>query len=364
MPRRHLSLAACSALLLIGLQSGCGHGEHRLRHGAALGLSRYYNPLASSNPASSDVIPVHDPSLARAADGTYVAFTTDLPFLHSRQLLAMRCSRDLLVWHSCGYVFPTMPEWARQEFPEAVGLWAPDISYFNGQYHLYYTVSSLGSQHSAIALATSPTLDPAAPGFHWTDRGVILRSHTGDDFNAIDAAILVDPGDPARIWLTYGSFWHGIFQQEVQASTGRLVANSTRYHLAEQPSDREGAIEGSAMVAHHGWYYLFASVGICCAMPIERDTYQQIVGRSRSPHGPFVAEDGSPLLRGGGTILLTSDEHWLAPGGGSLLLQGEDVWLAFHALDRRNQGALNLWVEHVEWRDDWPVLTPQAAPMR
>jgi len=71
--------------------------------------------------------------------------------------------------------------------PEARGAWAPDISYFNGRYHLYYALSTFGSRNSAIGLATSPTLDPADPKYAWTDEGMVLRSFQDkDDWNAID----------------------------------------------------------------------------------------------------------------------------------------------------------------------------------
>ena len=36
-------------------------------------------------------------------------------------------------------------------------LWAPDISYHNGKYYMYYAASTFGSNHSAIFLATSTT---------------------------------------------------------------------------------------------------------------------------------------------------------------------------------------------------------------
>ena len=317
--------------------------------------------MPAESPLLGNMVPVHDPSLARSADGTYLVFDTDVPFLRSEHFLEQRCSRDLVSWHGCGYAFATLPEWVRHDFPEASGLWAPDISFFNGVYHLYYSVSTLGSQHSAIGMATSPTLDTADPRFHWTDAGVVLRSAQGDAFNAIDPNIFVEPavaGAQPRVWLNFGSFWHGLFQQEIDARTGRLIAGSQRFHLAEQPAARGHAIEGSAMLAHGGWYYLFASTGLCCAMPIERDTYQQIVGRSRSVHGPFVAQDGSRLLDGGGTVLLSSDENWIGPGGGSgwSTPDGASAWWTFHALHRRENGALDLWVVPLDWQDEWPVL--------
>ncbi len=329
----------------------------------ALTPSLSYTALPTADPLLGDVIPVHDPSITRRADGTYVVFTTDLPFLNSPHFLKQRCSADLVTWAACGYVFDTMPAWVKAEFPDAVGLWAPDISWFGGLYHLYYAVSTLGSQHSAIGVATNRTLDPNDPQYEWVDGGEVLASSAGADFNAIDPNVLVDStGTETHVWLNYGSFWGGLYQQELDPTSGRLMPGAVPYHLAQQPAAANGAMEGAAMIAHNGWYYLFASVGICCNIPIEQDTYQQIVGRSRSVHGPFLAQDGTDLLQGGGTVLLTSDSNWLAPGGGSLWqsADGGQTLLTFHALERSQNGALALWVEPVTWKNDWPVL--QTAP--
>ncbi len=328
---------------------------------ASMHLSSSFTPLAADDPLRGDTLPVHDPSLSRISDGSWIAYTTDLPFLHSIPSLLQRCSPNLTDWHDCGAVFPTLPGWIAAQYPAAVGLWAPDISFFGGLYRMYYAVSSLGSQHSAIGMATNATLDPSDPRYGWQDQGPVLASEPGNDFNAIDPNIMLEPasgGGPPHVWLNYGSFWGGLYQQELDPGTGKLLAGGTRYHLAQQPASLNGAIEGAAMAAHNGWFYLFSSVGICCTIPIEGDNYQQIVGRSRSIHGPFVAEDGGRMLDGGGTVLLTGDANWLAPGGGSLWqsVDQSQTLLAFHALRRAQNGALYLWIEKVAWKDDWPVL--------
>lgn len=346
--------------MLLLLFPGCAHW--RPQGGSPLQRCRFCRPLPATDPLRGNVVPVHDPSLVRAEDGSYRVYSTDIPFLRSPNFLEQRCSRDLLEWHGCGYVFPSLPSWVRAGFPEVEGLWAPDLSFFNGKYHLYYAASTLGSQHSGIGLATNTTLDGDRPGYHWADHGPVITSEAGDDFNAIDPNVTIEPvpGGKPRVWLNYGSYWHGIFQQELDSRTGKLLAGGKRYHLAEQPADRNGSVEGSSLVRHNGWYYLFASVGYCCLMPIERDTYQQIVGRSRSVHGPFVDEHGQPLLRGGGTVLLTSDDRWLAPGGGAVWqdADGKGSLIAFHALHRPENGAMHLWVERICWAGDWPLLAP------
>src|SRR5215472_15215085 len=88
---------------------------------------------------------------------------------------------------AAGFVFDTFPQWVIQEIPGSRGAWAPDISYFNGRFHLYYAISTFGSQNSAIGLATNKTLNPASADYHWSDEGLVLSSYQGkDDWNAID----------------------------------------------------------------------------------------------------------------------------------------------------------------------------------
>ena len=334
----------------------CGTGCTRVD--APLAPTRYGSTGLEENPLSGDVLPVHDPSLIRQGDTLY-AFTTDLPFTMATFYLPIRCSPDGRVWKACGHVFDAMPGWIRDKVPGAQGLWAPEVAYFHGVYHLYYAASTLGLQRSAIGLATNATLDPHAPNYRWVDQGEVLASQPGDDFNAIDPNVLVEndsPGD-AEVWLNYGSVWSGIKQRRLDASTGKLSAASPHvYTLAARPHGLE--IEGASLIRHGDFYYLFVSIDRCCEIPIEKDTYRQVVGRSRSAHGPFVGEDGSKLLRGGGTVLLASNEKWLAPGGGSAYQDPKtgETLLVFHALRRSENGALYLWIKQVTWRDGWPVL--------
>jgi len=60
-------------------------------------------------------------------------------------------STDLKQWRPVGRVFDArVPDWARREVPGASGVWAPDLSFHDGLYHLYYSVSTMGSQRSVI----------------------------------------------------------------------------------------------------------------------------------------------------------------------------------------------------------------------
>ena len=340
------SLACMAALLLL---TGCGsffYPERAIAPPAAL----------TRNTLRGDILPVHDPVLIRQ-DPTWYAITGDVGFLPPGKYLPIRCSPDRITWKPCGHIFDALPAWVRSTVPQAKELWAPDITWFHDAYHVYYVASRLNSQQSAIGLVTNTTLDPADPEYRWVDHGIVLSSRPGDNFNALDPGILLDVD--GRIWLSYGSYWSGIKQREIDPATGKLLAsNSTIYSLAARLRIPDHSLEGGSILRHNGFYYLFASIGRCCEIPIELDTYQQIVGRARSPHGPFIDQAGVSMRRGGGNLLLTSTADWLAPGGGSASFDPKTgrALLAFHALKRSENGALYLWIKQIDWVQDWPVL--------
>jgi arabinan endo-1,5-alpha-L-arabinosidase len=66
-------------------------------------------------------------------------------------------------WTAGKPLFDHIPEWAVKAVPGTKEMWAPDISFENGRWRMYYAVSTFGGNRSAIGLFTSPTLDPAAP---------------------------------------------------------------------------------------------------------------------------------------------------------------------------------------------------------
>lgn len=310
--------------------------------------------LTDSYTATGDVTPVHDPSLIRQGN-TWYSFSSDSNGTPTNAFLDIRCSSDLTQWKACGSVFTQIPSWITANIPGAGRLWAPDISYFNGLYHVYYAASTSGSQQSAIGLATNRTLDLADPAYQWVDQGVVLTSHPGENFNAIDPNILVD--SDGRVWLTYGSYWSGIKQREIDPASGLLAAASQVYSLAERPKVNLDPIEGPFLVHHSNFYYLFVSIDFCCNADLNTDNYKEAVGRSTSPHGPFYAEDGTPMMQGGLTVILQGSGQWLAPGGASVYTDPEQGdLLIFHALKPSENGASYQWVKSMQWSNDWPVL--------
>lgn len=303
-----------------------------------------------------DTATIHDPSIF-FQNGTYYLFSTDPSNPEEGHHLPIRCSEDKIGWRACGEVLTAIPGWVTKEVRGLKGLWAPDVSYFNGLYHVYYCGSLLHTQISVIGLATNTTLDPSSPDYRWVDRGKVIASKKGDDFNALDPNILVDSDE--RVWLTYGSYWTGIKQREIDAKTGMLLAtDAARYELARRPGVPDDAIEGASLVRHEGYYYLFLSVDHCCESEMAKNNYKQVVGRSPSPHGPFADVAGVSLMEGGASILIEGNKSWAAPGGGTVYLNQEsgDSMIVFHALDMSRGADASLWIKGVGWKDDWPIL--------
>jgi arabinan endo-1,5-alpha-L-arabinosidase len=344
IPRFSLVLALLLPLLSCGGSNSSSTGSPPLT-----GVLAHYT-------LTGDVQYVRDPSVIRQGT-TYYQFGTDNGAPGSNYIL-IRCSSDRLKWTICGHIFDQIPAWVTAAVPGVVGLWAPDISFFNGLYHVYYAGSTFASNRSVIGLATNPTLDPSAPSYHWTDRGEVLGSIPTDDFNAIDPSLLVD-GD-GTVWMTYGSFWTGIKQRQIDPATGMLLAsNPTIHSLATRPNVQFNPIEGSSLVHHGAFYYLFASFDFCCNPDPYQCNYRIMVGRSTSVNGPFTDENGAAMLQGGGTPLLAGNgSTWNAPGGETVYLdQQEGDLIVFHAIQLPS-GIAWLFANRLTWVNDWPSIQP------
>lgn len=312
--------------------------------------------MSLADRVTGDIAPVHDPAIIKQGD-TYYLFSTSLSRDGTGQI-PIRVSKDLINWMPAGTVFARMPDWAKHEIPKAHGIWAPDISLVNGEYRLYYAVSTFGSNRSAIGLATSPTLDPGAPNYKWTDKGKVLASTVADDFNAIDPAAIMDR--EGRAWLAFGSFWTGIKMVRLDPATGlRLPDDRKVYSLARRPAP--DAIEAPFLIEHDGYYYLFASFDFCCRGA--DSTYYTVVGRSKAIVGPYLDPDGRPMTGGFGQIVLHAKldptQRWRGPGHSAILKDGDRLFIVYHAYDAQHRGIPTLRINALGWTaDGWPVARP------
>ncbi|WP_235527673.1 arabinan endo-1,5-alpha-L-arabinosidase [Sphingomonas sp. Leaf38] len=312
-------------------------------------------PPSLNDRLSGDIVPAHDPVLIREGD-SYYSYSTGQ---NGRLPILARTSRDLVTWRALPGPIAAIPDWALAAVPGAKDIWAPDIAYANGRYRLYYSVSTFGKQRSVIGLLTSPTLDPAKPGYGWRDDGLVIASKDGDDYNAIDPNFARDR--QGGQWLAMGSYWTGLKLARLDPATGKLaVPGAPLIPIARRAPGPNTAIEASFIVDHGGWYWLVASFDHCCRGA--KSDYHLVIGRSRAITGPYVDRAGVAMRDGGGTVLLQADaagkDRFRGPGHAGFLhdRDGRD-YLIYHAYDRDRHGAATLRLARMRWsRDGWPAL--------
>lgn len=292
---------------------------------------------------------IHDPVMAKEGD-TYYLFSTG-----SRIIII--CSQNMIEWAWCGRVFERNPAWLQEAVPGVGDLWAPDISFFHGKWHLYYSGSTFGSNRSVIGLVTNVTLDPDSPDYNWVDEGEVIRSRPTDAWNAIDPNVAFDTdGQP---WLAFGSFWSGIKLRKLDSTTGKpAIDDETLYPLAQRFTNN-GAVEAPFITHRNGDYYLFLSFDNCCRGA--ESTYNVRVGRADAITGPYLDREGKALLEGGGTPLLAAYDRWRGPGHNGVYLEDGIYWIVYHAYDAKQVGIPKLRIEALGWDDEgWPYLASQT----
>ncbi|MEZ4666396.1 MAG: arabinan endo-1,5-alpha-L-arabinosidase [Anaerolineae bacterium] len=296
---------------------------------------------------SGDITQVHDPAIIKA-DGAYYVFCTGIG-------VPIRKSTDLLTWErpKPGKAIQQLPNWVRKAMPNIFDQWAPDISFYNNKYHLYYAVSTFGSNRSVIGLMTNISLDGVNPAYQWVDEGLVIESVSTNNYNCIDPNLIIDAeGVP---WLAFGSFWSGIKMRRLDYNTGKLSDEDTTLYSLAQRFENNGSVEAPFIIRHHDYYYLFASFDQCCQGAAS--TYRVMVGRSDSITGPYLDRDGVELLKGGGTQVTFPTDRWRGPGHNSILHDDDKDYIVYHAYDAPLAGIPTLHIDPLEWDSEgWPFI--------
>ena len=329
---------------------------------AGSGPDRYHNPVSAG---FADTFA--DPVVVRGDDGLWYAYGTSDPLREGEKQahrVPIARSADLVDWTYVGDAFAPdqRPSWAAP----GAAFWAPDVRRVGDHWVMYVTVTDTGVSadtfDTAIGAATAPT--PTGP---WTfaDQPVVApRPGGGGGYLwTIDPSQFTDVD--GRTYLYFGSYYGGVSVTELTADGLRAVGTPTLVAV-------DNKFEGSYVLRHDGWYYLFASTANCCAGPATGYSVQ--VGRSRGPRGPFVDRDGLRLdaSRAGGTPVLTQNgNRWIGTGHNGFLtdLSGQD-WIVYHAIDRADPyldepfgiNERPMLLDRLDWIDGWPTVNAGAGP--
>ncbi|RLN72490.1 hypothetical protein BBJ28_00004559 [Nothophytophthora sp. Chile5] len=291
-------------------------------------VSGYANPKLCTGTCTN----AHDPSIIRRDDGTYFRFSTGNKIaIHSAPALTGPWT----------YQGAAVPSGSKINLTGKNDLWAPDVSKVGDMYYLYYSVSSFGSQSSAIGLTRSKTMEAGS----WTDLGSTgIASDSSKKYNAIDPN-LFKVG--SSYYLNFGSYWQDIFQVKM-ASTPTKSAGAAAYQMAF--TSNYEVVEGSYMFSYNGYYYLFFSKGSCCGYdttrPAKGKEYRILVCRSKSATSGFKDKSGTDCKNNGGTVVLESHGYVYGPGGQGVYNDpkyGPIVYYHYGKISYRQIGAMTMF---------------------
>jgi GH43 family beta-xylosidase len=269
-------------------------------------------------------------------------------------------SRNLVDWEEVGGALEPLPgEWPCQ--------WAPEVSYLNGIFYLYYSLGNEATMHIRVATAAHP----AGP---FRDSGRIL---TSEPF-AIDAHVFADD-DGAR-YLFYATDY--IEHQYVGTGTARsrmsdpytlegpsVPVTRARHdwqvydpQRAEKGGVRWHTIEGSFVLKHKRRYYQMFSGG----------NWQNLsYGVSYALSDDISTQEEWQQVADGLTvrpILQTVPEKVIGPGHNSVV-RGPDnrqLFCVYHRWDIESSARV-MAIDPLDWAGDrmlllGPSFTPQPQP--
>lgn len=317
----------------------CGLVAQASPHNDSLPLAG--DPTVYTNPVFNHDFP--DPNLVKGKDGFFYAYSTQTNWTADgiaggQRIIPILRSKNLVQWEIAGAALLKKPDWKAEG-----GIWAPDAVFYKDQYFLYYSFSTWGDPNPGIGVATS-----GKPGGPFTDHGKLFLSKELGVDNSIDAQFFEDGGKPYLIW---GSF-HGIYGVELSADG---------LHIAGQKFKIAGsAYEGSYILKRNNFYYYFGSTGTCCEG--EKSTYRVLVGRSTDFKGPYVDQQGKPLLDNGGTLLLqrnAGSSGFVGTGHNGDIITDDagDTWILYHAFENK-PGAKQrkMLLDKITWHNGWPSI--------
>lgn len=308
-----------------------------IRKGAlalALGCTALASQAASW--ALTGDLGVHDPAITKEGS-TWWTFSTG-------QGIQVLYSGNGTAWSRGVQIFSKAPSWWATYVPAHSGLdvWAPDVATYNGRTWLYYSISTFGSNTSAIGLVSASSI---AKG-DWRDDGKVISSKSGsNDYNTIDPNLTFDSsGNP---YLVFGSWFSGIKITKLDKSTMKPTGSLTT--LAK----RSGGIEAPVIIYRDGYYYLFVSIDKCCQGV--NSTYKIAYGRSTSITGPYTDKSGNKMTDGYATVFDSGNSRWKGPGGQDIYRDSSYSIIARHAYDANNNGAPTLLISDLKFSSGWPT---------
>jgi arabinan endo-1,5-alpha-L-arabinosidase len=306
-------------------------------------------PVSAAEWNMSGNVESHDPTVIKEGNTWWQFYTGDY--------LKVKYSNDGANWNQGEPMFTGPLSWWSNYVVKSSSVnevWAPDITYHNGRYWLYYSYSEFGTNNSLIGLMSASSI---AAG-DWRDDGLVISSNSSKDYNAIDPGITKDTS--GNLWMSFGSFFSGIKLVKLDPATMKPASGASIQTIATRPNVANNPIEGAKIIYANGYYYMFVAFDFCCRG--SDSTYKIAFGRSTNVTGPYVDKVGTSMMNGGGTILEVGDSRWIGPGGQEPFWDGSKWVMVRHAYDAYNDNFPTLRIADLFWdAQKWPTYSASSG---
>jgi xylan 1,4-beta-xylosidase len=293
-----------------------------------------------------------DPSVVQVGKDYYLVNSTfsyfpGIPVFHSQ---------DLKNWKQIGNVIsrPSQMDFMGEKLTR--GLFAPAISYHNGTY--YVTCTDIDHDGNFVVTAKNP----AGP---WSDPIRVPQVHGIDPSLFFDednkAYIIYNSDAPDRKPLYSGHRTIRIY--EIDPITLKVIGEEKQLvNGGVDLSKKPVWIEAPHIMKRFGWYYLYAAEGGTSV------NHTEVVFRSKSVWGPYVAYENNPILTQRG--LPEDRKDPVTSAGHAQFVDGPDgktyaIFLAVRPYegDYYNTGR-ETFIAPVTWEDEWPIINPDTKEIQ
>ncbi len=297
-----------------------------------------------------------DPSICRVGEDYYIA-TSTFEWFPGVQI---HHSKDMVNWQLVSHPVNRVSQLNMLGNPDSGGVWAPALTYADGQFWLIYSdikvVEGNTFKDGANYLVTSETIDG-----EWSEP--IYLNNSG-----FDPSLFHD--EDGRKWLVNMMWDHrsnkhsfyGIVLQEYSVEEQKLVGESKVIYKGTEL----GLTEAPHLYKMNGYYYLLVAEGGT------KFEHASSVSRSKNidgpyelhPHDPLISSWAHPLLplqkAGHGSFVETQNGEWYFAHltGRPLKLDGVKM------LESRGYCPLGreTAIQKVYWENDWPYIVGGNKP--
>jgi xylan 1,4-beta-xylosidase len=306
-------------------------------------------PKAFTNPVISGFFP--DPSVVRVGKDFYCVNSTFEYF----PAIVISHSNDLVNWKQIGHVFSGSKDLDLTGFWDGMGIWAPDISYHNGEFYIFYCLVQLKKDRSVNIRGNYLVKSKSISG-PWSVP-VQLTDNGNDPSHFIDS-------DGQHYMLYAAGIPNGNGTKIVKLNNECTRIEDGPFWM--ETEGKKAAPEGPHLLKKDGYYYLImaASGGLFRG-------HHMLIARSKEIYGPYENSPNNPYLtqrdsnavnfhQGHGKIFNTQNDEWWTLVISQRWVPGEikGVKRGISQLGRETS------LERITWSSDgWPVANGGKGPL-